>query len=211
MDESRLILRSTPRAPTLRAADDGTPGRYLEGYGAVFNVESSLLFDDDVTDEDGDPIPFVEVIDPRAFDRTIRETPDILALFDHDRGKVLGSTEAKTLILSTDAIGLGFRDEIPETSAGRDARISVGRRDVKGCSFGGYVMDDRVEIRSGRPALRTLLDVELEEVTVGTAFPAYTGTQVALRARTERRRKGPTRDARSWISRERERLGLTDF
>lgn len=180
-------VRTLHEPPSLRAGEDGAQGRYLVGYAAKFNRESEVLYDFDVTDEDGTPIPFVEVIDPGAFTRTIRETPDIKALVNHDTSKVLGSTAAGTLDLFTDTVGLAFKDDIPDTSYGRDSRVSVGRGDIRGCSFRFYTIKDRIEVRQGKPALRTLLDVDIDEISPVVTFPAYGDTEVQVRAKAKDR------------------------
>jgi HK97 family phage prohead protease len=169
-----------PSPLTRVARSPGTldePNR-LHGYAARFNEESAVLFDPKVCKG-----PFVEVIRPGAFARTLRENPDILALFNHDFAHVLGRTGAGTLALSEDAEGLAFEVSLPDTTVARDLRESVRRGDFAGCSFYGYVVEDTVEARAGLPALRTLVEVELVEVTPATAMPAYDSTSVVLRNR----------------------------
>src|SRR5690625_6212505 len=45
---------------------------------------------------------FYETINRKAFDNTLKEDRNILALFDHDTSKILGSTRSGSLKLSTD-------------------------------------------------------------------------------------------------------------
>ena len=65
---------------------------------------------------------------------------------------------------------------LPDTTHGRNALVSVQHRDIRGCSFGFTIVKDRLINRKGRPALRQLLDVNLFEVTIATAWPAYLQT-----------------------------------
>lgn len=161
-----------------RATGTLDPPNLLHGYAARFDEESAILFDKAVCKG-----PFIEVIKPGAFSRTLREDPDILALFNHDRGCVLGRTKAGTLRLRETDEGLAFEDDLPDTTFARDLRESLRRGDYDGCSFYGYVVDDQVQLRPGQPALRTIFDIELIEVTPATALPAYKSTSVALRSR----------------------------
>ena len=144
-------------------------GRKVTGYAAVFNRETDL----------GE---FREQIAPGAFRRSLESRRNIRALYDHQTGAVLGTTQASTLELREDAHGLHFTLELPDTSVGRDVAELVKRGDVSGCSFGFRVepQGEKWEQRSG-VALRTLLDVSLAEITL-TADPAYADTEVALRS-----------------------------
>jgi HK97 family phage prohead protease len=172
-------IRSTARTPEIQG-DDATPR--LFGHAALFDSESLVMFDPDVlADADGNALPFVEVIASEAFTRSLRANPDVVALYNHDTSDVLGRTSSGTLELGLDDLGLWFNCWLPDTTAGRDARTLVKRGDIRGCSFGFSVREDRVEVRAGLPALRTLLEVDLFEVTIATAFPAYPATTTEAR------------------------------
>lgn len=149
----------------------------LHGYIARFGEESQVLFDKNVC-----KVPFIEVIRPGAFAKTLRENDDIRALMSHKSEYVLGRTRAGTLKLDEDESGLHFENLLPDTSFARDLRVSMGRGDIDGCSFYGYVIADDVEIRPGMPALRTIHEISLIEVTPATAFPAYLTATASLRA-----------------------------
>lgn len=164
-------IRTTPSPGTL-----DEPNR-LHGYAARFNEESAILNEKGVC-----RTPFVEVIRPGAFARTLRENRDIRALYNHDRAHVLGRTKSGTLDLVEDEVGLKFALRLPDTQVARDLRESIRRGDIDGCSFHGYVLADEVELRPGLPALRTILDIELVEITPATAFPAYASANVVLRS-----------------------------
>jgi uncharacterized protein len=152
-------------ASEIRATEDGK----LIGYAAVFNSRSHDLGG------------MVEVIQPGAFDRTLEEFPDILALVEHDSHKVLGRTANGTLKIVPDERGLRVEIQPADTTYARDLAILVRRGDVTGMSFrfrpfpGGASMD-----MSTTPPTRTLTSVQLKEVSV-VVDPAYPNTEVALR------------------------------
>jgi len=145
-------------------ADQGK--RTLAGYAAVFNSDAVI----------GDY--FVERIAPGAFDRAIGG--DVLALYNHDMGRVLGRTKSGTLRLSVDARGLKVEIDVPDTADGRDLWTLVERGDISGMSFGFAVTKQEWDETGDMPQ-RTILEVELYEVTA-TANPAYADTTLAVRS-----------------------------
>lgn len=152
-------------------------GRRLEGYAATFGTPASIGG------------RFTETIAPGAFSGSIRSKGDILALVDHDPGRVLARTRSGTLRLSEDARGLAFDLDVPDTQAGRDVLALAERNDLGGMSFGFTALDER---RDGD--LRELRAVELHEVSIVLAWPAYDGTVVQARSlfsagTAERRRR----------------------
>jgi uncharacterized protein len=173
---------TTLESPIAETRFSGKPvaldGSRLHGYAAVFNQPSSVLFEKSVC-----KTPFIEVIAPGAFARTLRENPDVRSLVNHDRGKVIGRTKAGTLKLWEDEIGLAFDNNLPDTTIGRDAREDVKSGNIDGCSFFGYVIEDKVELRGEEPALRTVFEIDLVEITPVCSFPAYDTTSVAVRSR----------------------------
>ena len=137
-------------------------GMTLRGYAAVFNSPSQ-------------PLPFTETIQPGAFLDSLKSRNDIKLLWNHDTGVVLGSTRAGTLRLSEDLTGLLVEADLPDTQAGRDAAISIKRGDVTGFSFGFRVPVGGDEWPSASE--RILKRVNVHEVSVGVAFPAYLATE----------------------------------
>jgi HK97 family phage prohead protease len=148
----------------LRALDGGT----LEGYAARYAVTSHDLGG------------FVERIAPGAFARSLRQ--DVVALFAHDQTRVLGRTGSKTLKLTEDNNGLRFKLSLGKSSFARDLADSVARGDLSECSFGFTVPKggDQWDYKQS-PALRTLHDVNLLEISLGVAWPAYPNTSTQLR------------------------------
>ncbi|MHA6645653.1 HK97 family phage prohead protease [Mesorhizobium sp. A623] len=142
-------------------------GRKLSGYVATFNNEARIA-------------DFSETIAPGAFAASLATKGDILALADHDHKRVLARTKSGTLRLSEDATGLRFEIDVPDTSAGRDVLALAARGDLGGMSFGFLVPEGGDEWRGDK---RTLRNVELREVSVVSAWPAYSGTSVSARSR----------------------------
>lgn len=147
------------------ASDLRARGRRLEGYAAVFNSPALI----------GEA--FTETIAPGAFASSLSSGRDVLALVDHDPTTVLGRTRTGSLRLAEDGRGLAFEIDLPETQAGRDVLALAERGDLGGMSFGFTVID---ELRDRDR--RTLLAVDLFEISVVSAFPAYAGTLVQARA-----------------------------
>ena len=140
-------------------------GRQLVGLAAPFHSPTAIA-------------DFREQIAPGAFARTLAENRDILALVDHDPGKVLGRTSTGSLDLRETERGLEYRLNLPDTTAGNDLRALAARGDLGGVSFGFRVVRD-----SWQDDLRTLQEVELHEVSIVQAWPAYPTTTVSLRSR----------------------------
>ncbi|MCW2273315.1 HK97 family phage prohead protease [Rhodoblastus acidophilus] len=143
----------------------GNPRR-LEGYAATFGAEARI----------GD---FVETIRQGAFADSLAAGRDILALVDHDPTRVLGRTRSGTLRLGEDARGLQFSVDLPDTQAARDVLALAERGDIGGMSFGFDVEDDGDEWTGQKRELRK---VNLHEISVVSAWPAYDGTIVQTRS-----------------------------
>jgi HK97 family phage prohead protease len=137
-------------------------GMTLSGYAAVFNSAS-------------EPLPFIERIAPGAFKRSLSSRNDIKLLWNHDSSSVLGSTRAGTLRLYEDEKGLRVEADLPDTQAGRDAKVLIQRGDVTGFSF-GFTVPANGDRWNAEGTERTLTSVRLLEVSTGVAFPAYSGT-----------------------------------
>ena len=142
-------------------------GRRLEGYAALFGTEARIG-------------SFRETIRAGAFSKSLDEKRDVLALVDHDPSRVLARTRSGTLRLSQDTRGLGFSLDVPDTQAGRDVLALAERGDLGGMSF-GFRVPPGGDVWKGEA--RELVAVDLFEVSVVQAFPAYDGTTVDARAR----------------------------
>ena len=155
----------TPAIERRGAVGVTASGRTLTGYVATFGVEARIG-------------GFTESIAPGAFTATLASGRDILALRDHQPDALLGRTSSGTLTLAEDAKGLRFDLKLPDTQPGRDLVALAERGDLGGMSF-GFVATDEV----WRGDTRELRAVELHEVSVVQAWPAYEQTTVSVRNR----------------------------
>lgn len=185
-----MAVAGAPISPVERRASvlelRALEGRRLVGHAATFGAEARIG-------------RVRETIAPGAFASSL--SGDILALLDHDPGKVLGRTRSGTLQLREDAKGLAFELELPDTAAGNDVLALAMRGDLGGMSFGFNVPPGGEAWDGDR---RTLKRVQLHEVSVVSAWPAYPDTTLALRSmpglleRERRRRALIMAEAGAW-------------
>lgn len=142
-------------------------GRKLEGYAATFGAEARIG-------------SIVETIAAGAFAATLADRHDVLALVDHDPGRLLARTRSGTLRLAEDGRGLAFALDVPDTQLGHDVLELARRGDLGGMSF-AFQVGQGGEHWSGKH--RELRAVELAEISVVLAWPAYPDTEVAVRNR----------------------------
>ena len=143
-------------------------GRRLVGYAATFGTPAEI---------DG---RFTETIRAGAFAETLKQREDVLALVDHDASKLLGRTARGTLRLNEDARGLAFEVDVPPTTLGNDVLAMAARGDLGGMWFGFRTIADHWTDKRTRELRR----VQLVEVSVVHAFPAYPATVVQARKKT---------------------------
>ena len=110
-------------APEISAAAGG--GRTLFAYASVFNSYSQNLGG------------FVEMVAPRAFDQLLGDPAlSVVALRNHDPSLLLGNTDAGTLTLAADTVGLRY--EVPlnaDDPQAQSTAAQVARGDLRGSSF----------------------------------------------------------------------------
>ena len=139
----------------------------LVGYASVFNSRSEDLGG------------MVEIVRPGAFKRSLREKPDVRALVEHDARSIIGR-RGVNLDLVEDDRGLKVEIVPPDTQPGRDLVANVRAGILDGMSFSFMAVRQEWD-HSSVPSVRSLLDVDLFEVSV-VAWPAYPRTEIALRA-----------------------------
>ena len=168
----------------IRAKDDGT--LKVSGYAAVFEEEANIGG------------AFREVVARGAFTNAIGRD-DVVFLVNHE-GLPLARTRSGTLTLREDDRGLWMETELDADDPDVRAIASKMKRgDLDKMSFAFYPR--RQQWDDGQdPPLRTLLEVELVDVSIVTT-PAYQGTEIALRAmenatRTKNYRQAARRLAR---------------
>lgn len=153
-------------------AESGLVGT-LVGHAAVFNSDS-LEFS-------GWGKPWVERIAPGAFARTLKDQPDVKALWSHRADAILARSP-NTLRLSEDNDGLAVEIDLIDTQQNRDVFNSVRSGIVDSMSFGFSPV--KTEWAEGKDRdTRTLLDVDLFEVSV-VVWPAYPDTSISARSAT---------------------------
>lgn len=150
----------------IEVRDDGT--KKISGYAAVFNSDSV------------DFGYFVERIRPGAFEKTLRDNPDVVALLSHDTGQPIARTSAGNLKLSEDERGLKFELNPIDTEDGRKANEWVKSGVARGMSFGFMPEEDAWSTKNGKN-LRELISVRLYEISLVT-FPAYPATEASMRS-----------------------------
>lgn len=165
-------------------------GNKLVGHASVFGQRAQVR-------------DFHEEVDPAAFTRALAENQDVVLLANHE-GLPLARTTSGTLRLSTDRQGLRTEADLPDTSLGRDVRELTRRGDLRAMSFGFIVKDDDWSDLEDGTQLRVIRDVDLFDVSVVT-FPAYAGTDLALRNRPAPRTT-PALSARDQVVRIRARI-----
>ena len=151
----------------LREAVEGQPLELL-GYASTFDAPYEV---------DG----MTETIARGAFERTLREKPDVFAFIGHDPNRVIARTTNGSLALQQDGHGLKVVLRPVDTQDGRDAATLVRTGTLDSMSFGFLVKDDSIEMRDGR-LHREIRDVELHEVSI-VAFPANANARISTRAR----------------------------
>lgn len=171
--ELRELDASAPPTLPLAAERRSAPleiraqGRRLAGYAALFGVRATISG------------AFTEEIAPAAFSAALAGS-DILALADHDPGRLLARTRSKTLRLAEDSKGLSFDLDLPPTSVGSDVLALAERGDLGGMSFGFRIPDGGETWTRDH---RTLTTIDLMEISVVSAWPAYEGTIVNARSK----------------------------
>jgi HK97 family phage prohead protease len=143
----------------------------LTGYAAVFNSDSAEFA--------GYDKPWIERIAPGAFTRTLRDSPDVAALWSHRTDAILARTPT-TLTLREDATGLSVEIALIDTQTNRDVLASVRGGLVDSMSFGFSTKSAKWDAGKYRD-VRTLLDVDLFEVSP-VVWPAYPGTSLSARS-----------------------------
>jgi HK97 family phage prohead protease len=112
-----------------------------------------------------------EVITPTAFSRTLKEGKNVFCFFNHDSNKILASTKSGTLELESRNEGLFCKIYLGDTTDANNAWGIISRGDCTTLSF--CFKPHEVENRGNLQYLRS---VELIEVSLCVAFPAYEET-----------------------------------
>jgi HK97 family phage prohead protease len=143
-------------------------GNTIRGYAAVYNSDSKWMGG------------FYEQIERGAFDDVMND--DVRAYFNHDENLLLGRVSSGTLRIGTDARGLFYEVDLPNTTYANDLAELMKRGDVNQSSFAFLIDADRWEQRDGKTyriieKVSRLLDVS------PVAQPAYPDATSELKKR----------------------------
>lgn len=161
-------IRTARMAVEFRAADGGLGT--LAGYAAKFNTLSRNLGG------------FVETIEPGAFNKSLADGVRVMARYNHDDMALLGTTDAGTLRLMVDEVGLMYEVDLPDTTMGRDVAALAARGDIHYSSFAFHipVNGDEWGLTANDYMLRTIRTAHLVDVAP-VNDPAYLDTSSGLR------------------------------
>lgn len=161
----------------LEFRDMGSEGKWIGGYATVFIPRESKNLGG-----------FVERVSPHVFDevrnsgwRNPSDNSGVVCRYNHDSNMVLGTSEADTLRLEPDRVGLDYMVKPPEARA--DIRELVERRDIRYSSFAFRVTPggDEWGVDERNFPIRTLHCVELIDVAP-VLSPGYPDSTAAVRA-----------------------------
>lgn len=152
----------------VRAQDEETEGRTIEGYAALFGEETDMGW-------------YREIIEPGAFDQA--DLSDVRALFNHDANLILARTASGTLTLSVDERGLKYSFTVPNTTLGNDLLEMVRRGDISQSSFAFIIDEQSWEIKSDEETeLRRITKIQVVYDVAPVTYPAYETTTVTARS-----------------------------
>ncbi|MFZ5833264.1 MAG: HK97 family phage prohead protease [Planctomycetota bacterium] len=180
-DFARRIAAPPSSAPLAahhpRAAAPAT--RKVRGLAAVFYRQGDPGTEY-VLDDGSRGRRVVERIRPKAFDKSLREHPDVVGLLSHDANTPLGRTigSAPALKVWESSRGLEFELQLPDSPWGDCALEAIRRGEIHACSF-GFIARRTTWIEDGTTTVRWLDECELLEISP-CVWPAYTSTTVSL-------------------------------
>ncbi len=162
--------RINPFKPELRSAADGSGPRHIVGYASVFDRLSRNLGG------------FVERVNQRAFNASkATGFEGAVCRWNHNDDFLLGTISARTCMIDVDGTGMLYDVVPPDTTAGRDVMILMGRGDVAASSFAFRAAEDDWALSDFGMPLRTLLSMEVLDVAPVTT-PAYPDATSSLRS-----------------------------
>jgi len=162
--EGTVQKRTLSKEIELRQEEEGNT---ITGYAAVFNTITDLG-------------TFREQIAPEAFNNVLENSPNTVALINHDQNLILGRTTSNTLKLSVDDIGLKYELKLGNQSYAKDLAESMRRNDLNRSSFAFTI-----ESETWQENVRTVNEVRgLYDISIVTS-PAYKEATASIRAAAE--------------------------
>lgn len=150
------------------ALRSGTGGRTISGYAILFNELSQDLGG------------FRERVAPGS----VEFDSDVRADFNHCADYILGRRAAGTLTLTVDTTGVFMEANPPDTTWANNLLESIRRGDINQGSFAFRVLPGGQQTtEENGQTVRTLTKILVRRVSV-VSDPAYTGTSIQVRSRT---------------------------
>lgn len=175
MSKRRDKLVGTPERRSLALGDfelraDGD-SLTLTGYASVFESPYDVF--------GGPPGGWTEIVERKAFDKTLREKPDVHLLINHE-GMPLARTKSGTLKLSTDSKGLAVDASLDRRDPDvQRLEAKMGRGDMDQMSFAFRTIRQEW---NGDESERRLLEVSIDRGDVSVVnFGANPATSTQLR------------------------------
>jgi HK97 family phage prohead protease len=101
-----------------------------------------------------------------AFDKSLRDNPDVVALWAHDSSRPLGRVSNGTLELRADSVGLSYAlTPNPDAPMGQEALATVGRADVGQVSVGFSSLVEEWDDNGDLPK-RLITEARLHEISL---------------------------------------------
>lgn len=122
---------------------------------------------------------FTEKISAGVFAKALKKASEVRLMFNHTRD--IGGTSDGTLKLTEDNIGLHAEAVVTDSAV-----VSAAKHgELRGWSFGFSNAIDRWENAASGLQRRTILGLDLHEVSILSVEPAYAGTSVEVRCGTD--------------------------
>lgn len=147
-------------------------GLVLEGYASVFDAPYDVY--------GGPPVGWSEVVDRKAFNRTLAGNPDLHLLINHE-GMPLARTKSGTLSLSTDNHGLKVRATLDPTDPDvQRLQPKMDRGDMDEMSF-AFRVPKGGDVWNESETERRLVEVNIDKGDVSVVnFGANPSTDASL-------------------------------
>jgi len=173
----KMEKRTYQKTHNLRAESRSDGSKTLEGYFIVFDVETNIYFN------------YYEKVARESVVESVNNG-EIVALFNHETDKVLGSQKAGTLKINIDDKGVyGVISLNEKDTEALNVYERVARGDIGGCSFGFTIDEELVDVDEQGNYHSTLKKIDVFEVSIVT-FPAYKETDINARAKVEKTKIG---------------------
>jgi HK97 family phage prohead protease len=151
-----------------RSAEDGLSS---SGYPALYGVNSQVIKG-----------RFTETINQGAFDRSLNSGANIILNVDHNDEKLLASTKAGSLRLSSDARGLRYEARHAPTSYANDLAVLAKAGEIRSMSF-SFKVPKGGDKWSADGQNRSLSEVKLVSIAILTGKPpAYPEATTYIRS-----------------------------